>query len=163
MHYDWKIEFWAEETVYTHTWMAYLLFHNFQFPHYHQVVQVAFWVEVEFQAEVQPVLVEVPWFLCASSVSADSLLCHFGMEDSRQYDFYKPWPGVFRTQASPFDTRRTQCLSSSRLGLGHQVTCLVVVFPLLWCATTLLGPFWPYSRQGGCRTVLAVPDFLASQ
>ena len=38
--------------------MAYLLFHNFQFPHCHQVAQVAFraevafWAEVEFWAEV---------------------------------------------------------------------------------------------------------------
>jgi hypothetical protein len=33
--------------------------------------------------------------LSASSVSADSLLYHFGMEGCRRYDFYQPLPGVF--------------------------------------------------------------------
>jgi hypothetical protein len=51
------------------------------------VAQVAFRVEMAFQAEVPPVLVEVRRFLCTSSMSADSLLYHFGMEGSRPYDF----------------------------------------------------------------------------
>jgi hypothetical protein len=42
--------------------------------------------------------VEVRWFLCTSSVSADSLLCHFGMEGSRLIDFYRPLPGVIVSQ-----------------------------------------------------------------
>jgi GH25 family lysozyme M1 (1,4-beta-N-acetylmuramidase) len=46
--------------------------------------------------------------------------------------------------------------------LGHQrkVCWLVVAFPQLWHAQTLLWPFWQYSRQETCRTVQAVPDFL---
>jgi hypothetical protein len=59
------------------------------------VAQVAFWAEMAFRAEVPPVLVEVRRFLCASSVSADSLLYYFGMEGSRPYDCYKPLQGVF--------------------------------------------------------------------
>jgi len=46
--------------------------------------------------------VEMHEFLCASSVSADSLLNHFSMEGSWPYDFYKPLPGVILSQPSPF-------------------------------------------------------------
>jgi len=81
MHYDWKIECLEVENAYIHTWMAYLLFHNFRFPQRHLVAQVA------FRAEVPPVVEEVRWFRCASSGSPDSLLYHFGMEGSRPYDF----------------------------------------------------------------------------
>jgi len=90
MQYAWKIQYWEEENVNTHTWMAYLQFHNFPFPSGHQVAQEAFRAEVAFLVEVQPVLVEVRRIHSASSVSADSLPCHFGMEGSSQYDFYKP-------------------------------------------------------------------------
>jgi hypothetical protein len=48
-----------------------------------------------FHVEVPLVLVEVRLFLCASSVSSNSLLYHIGMEGSRQNDFYKPLPGLF--------------------------------------------------------------------
>jgi hypothetical protein len=58
-------------------------------------VQVAFRAVMAFRAEVLPVLVDVRRLLCASSVSADALLYHFGMEGSRPYDFYKPLQGVF--------------------------------------------------------------------
>jgi hypothetical protein len=51
------------------------------------VAQVAFQVEALFRAEVLPVLVEVRRFLCATRVSVDSLLCHFGMEGSHPFDF----------------------------------------------------------------------------
>jgi len=78
VHYDSKIESLEAENVYTHTWMAYLLFHNFHVHQCHPVVQVAFWVEMAFRAEGPPVLVEVRQFLCASGVSVDSLLRHFG-------------------------------------------------------------------------------------
>jgi hypothetical protein len=78
---------------------------------------VVFWVEAAFCAEVPPVLVEVQRFLCTSSVSADSLLCHFDIEGSHLFDFYKPLPGVFVSQPSPFDDQETQLLASSLLGL----------------------------------------------
>jgi len=83
------------ENAYIHTWMAYLRFRNFRFPQCPLVAQVAFRAEIALRVEVPPVLVEVQRFLCASSVSADSLLYHFGVEGSRPYDYYKPLPGGF--------------------------------------------------------------------
>jgi hypothetical protein len=81
--------------------MACLLFHNICFPQHHLVAQVVFW------AEMPPVLVEVRRFLCASSVSEDSFVYHFGKEGSRLYDFCKPLPGVFPSQPSPSDAQET--------------------------------------------------------
>jgi len=75
--------------------MAYLGFRNFHFPQCPLVAQVAFRAEIAFRGEVPPVLVEERWILCASSVSADPLQFHFGMEGSQPYDFNKPLPGVF--------------------------------------------------------------------
>jgi hypothetical protein len=50
------------------------------------VVQVAFWAEtVSFQISVVCIgVVDVHLFLCTTSMSADSLLCHFGKEGSHQ-------------------------------------------------------------------------------
>jgi hypothetical protein len=115
--------------------MAYLLFHNFHFPQHHLVVQVA------FQAEVPPVLEEVRRFLDPSSGPAHSLLYHVGMEGSRLYDFCKPLPGVFPSQPSPADAHETRLLATSLLGLGRDVSQLVVAFPLLQHAKTR---FWPF-------------------
>ena len=112
---------WDAENIYTHTWMAYHLFHNFRFRQCHLVAQEAFRAEEVFQAEVLPVLVEVRRFLCASSVSADSLLCHFGMEGSHPCDIYKPLLGVFPSQLSPFYAQGPQLLASSLLGLRHEI------------------------------------------
>jgi len=156
MHFDRKIACCETDTVYTHTWMASIQFPNFQFPHCDQVAQMAFW------AKVRPVLVEVRWFLCAFSMSADSLLCHFGMESSRLCDFNKPLPGVFLSQPSPIHAQETLLLTSSLLGLRCKVSWSGVAFRLLGRTTTLLSPFWQYSEQGACQTVLAVPDLLAS-
>jgi len=102
--------------IFTHTWMAYLLFHNFYFRQWHLVVQVV------FRAEVLPILLEVRWFHCASSVSADSLLCHFGMEGSCPYDIYKPLPAVILSQPSPWYAQETQLLAFSLLRLRCEVS-----------------------------------------
>jgi hypothetical protein len=59
------------------------------------VAHVAIQAERAFRVEVPPVLVEVWWFICTSSVSADSLLYQFGIEGNWPYDFYKPLRGVF--------------------------------------------------------------------
>jgi len=72
MHYDSKIESLEVENVNTHTWMAYLQFHNSHVRQCHLVAQVVFGAQVAFRAEVAPVLVEVQQFPCASSLSADS-------------------------------------------------------------------------------------------
>jgi hypothetical protein len=95
--------------------MAYLLFHNFRFPQHHLVAQVVFREVMAFRAEVPPGLMVVRRFLSASSVSADSLLYHFGMEGSRPYDFCKPLPGVFPSQPSPSDAQENELLASSFL------------------------------------------------
>jgi len=108
---------WDAEHLYTRTWMANHIFHDFRFRQCHLVAQVTFWAEVAFRADVPLVLAEVRRFLWASSISADFLLWHFGMEGSHPYDLYKPLPGVFVSQPSPFYTQETQLLASSLLGL----------------------------------------------
>jgi hypothetical protein len=117
MHYDWKIEYWDTENVYTHTWMAYLLFDNCHVRHCHLVAQVALRVEAACWAEVPLVVVEVCQFLYTSSMSADSSLCHFGKECSRLFDFYTALPGVFLSQPSPLYAQEAQNLTFSPLGL----------------------------------------------
>jgi len=116
MHYGWKIEYLEVENAYTHTLMAYLLFHKFHFPQRQLGAQMA------FRAEVPPVLEEVRRFLCASSGSPDSLLYHFGMEGSWPNDFCKPLPGVIPSQPSTSDAQETQLLASSLLGLRREVS-----------------------------------------
>jgi len=61
-------------------------------------------------------------FLRTSSVSAYSLLCHFGKECSRQFDFHEPLLSVFPSQPSPFYAQETQLPAFSVLGLQHEVT-----------------------------------------
>jgi hypothetical protein len=55
-------------------------------------------------------------FLCVSSVSADSLRCHFGKEGSRAFGYDEALPGVFVSQPSPFYAQETQHPASSLLG-----------------------------------------------
>jgi len=104
------------ENAYTHSWMAYLLFHNFRYPERHLVVQVV------FRADVPPVLEEVRWFLCAATGSPDSLLYHIAREGSQPYDVCKSVPGVFPMQLSPSDAQETQLLTSSLLGHRLEVS-----------------------------------------
>jgi hypothetical protein len=101
--------------------MAYLLFRNFHFRQYFLVVQVAFWADVAFQAEVPLGLVEVRRFLCTSIVSADSVLCNFDMEGSSPYDFYNPLPGDFPSWPSALYAQETQHLAPSLFELSHEV------------------------------------------
>jgi hypothetical protein len=96
--------------------MAYLLFHDFCFHQGHLAAQV------EFRAEVPPVLEELGRCLWASKGSPDSLLYHFGMGGSRPYDFCKPLPGVITSQPSPSDAQETKLLASSLLGLQREVS-----------------------------------------
>jgi hypothetical protein len=102
--------------------MEYHLIHNSHVRHCHLVAHVAFRVEAAFWDEVPPFPMEVQRFLCASRVSADSLLCHLGMEGSCLFDFNKPLPGVFLSQPSPFDDQETQRLASSLLRLRREVS-----------------------------------------
>jgi hypothetical protein len=75
---------------------------------------------VALGAEAPPVLVEARWFICAFSMSADSLLYHDGMEGSWWYDFYKPLPGVFLSQPLSCYAQQSQLLASFLLGLWHK-------------------------------------------
>jgi hypothetical protein len=77
---------WEEEYIYTHIQVSFLLFQSS--PRL-QLAQVAFW------AELVPVVVAMHPCLCASSVSVDSLWCHFGKEGSYPCDFHEPLLGVF--------------------------------------------------------------------
>jgi hypothetical protein len=60
--------------------------------------------------------VAVHLFLCLSSVSADSLQCHFGKEGSRTFGNDEALPGVFVSQPSPCYAQETQHPASSLLG-----------------------------------------------
>jgi hypothetical protein len=102
--------------------MAYLLFHKFRFPRHHLGAQVAFRAQMSFWAEASPVQVEVQRFLCTSSVSADSLQYHLGVEGSWLYVVFKPLPGVLPSQPSPSDGQENQLLISSLLRLRREVS-----------------------------------------
>ena len=62
-------------------------FDNLHVRHSHRVAEVGFRQEEGSWADVPPVLVEVRRLLCASCVSADTLLCHFGIEGSHPFHF----------------------------------------------------------------------------
>jgi len=124
MHQDWKIEQWEGKYVYTHIRVGHLPFRSTDFPHYHQVAQVA------FPVEMAPVLVEVHASLCASSLSVDALLCHFGKEGSCPCDFHKQLPVVYLSQPSPFHAQEIRHPVSSVFGRLCDLSWLVVVFPL---------------------------------
>jgi len=90
----------------------------------HQMAPVVFRVEVALVL-VSAVCVgpgEVCPCLCASSVSVNSLRCHFGKEGSRQFDCHKPSPGVILSQLSPFYAQETQHPASSLPGLLGEVS-----------------------------------------
>jgi len=151
MDQDWKIEGCKAEYVYTHIRVAH---HLFQSSHWHRMAQKAFW------AKVATAMVEVHPCRWASSVSVDTLLCHFGEERSRPFHFHEPLPGVFPLQPSACYALEKQHPTSSLLGLRHEVSQSVVAFPHLRRGKTLLEPLWPSTRQDACRTVQAVPDLL---
>jgi hypothetical protein len=154
MHNDRKIQYWATEYVRTHILVAHLLFWCFDIRHCPQVVKVA------FRTEVAPDMVEAHPFLHSSSVSVDSVLCHFGNESSCPSDFHKPLPGVFLSQSSNFYTQETQHLSSSLFRLRHSILISCCVFSIVACKTRC-WPFWPYSTQHACLTVLAICNLHA--
>ena len=105
--------------------------------------------------------VEVHLFLCVSTVSADSLRCHFGSEGSRTCGFDKALPGVFVSQPSPFCAPETQHPDSLLLRPRWVISLWDISFARLRRVKSLVWPFWPYSMPGACRTVPAVPDLLA--
>jgi len=155
MHHNWNIERWEVEFVYTHIWVAHLIFQCIDFTYCHQVAQVA------FQEEVALVVVELHPCHYDSSVTVASFQYHFGNEGSRLFDFHESLPGFSLWPPSLCYAQETPVHASSLLGLRREVSWLVAAFPVLWCTNTLLRPFCPYSGQGTCWTVLAVPDLPA--
>jgi hypothetical protein len=79
-------------------------------------------VQVVFRAKVALVVVEEHLCLCVSSVTADSLLCHFGKEGSHLCDFHESMLGVFLLSPSPSHAQENQFLASSLLGLWVKVS-----------------------------------------
>jgi hypothetical protein len=151
MHRDWNVELGEVEYVYAHIQVVYPIVQCIDFTHSQQVVQVA------FQAEVAPVVVEVQVCLCASSITAGSSLCHFGKQGCHLFDFHKSLSNVFLSPPSPCYDQDAELHLSSLLRVRSEVSWFVVAFPVLWCTNTLHCPLWPYSRQGTCRTVLPIP------
>jgi hypothetical protein len=88
------------------------------------LVRVACLAEVESALESALCVkrVEVHLFLYMSSVSADSLRCHFGKEGSRTFGFDEALPGVMVSQPLPCFAQETQHLASSLLGPRHVVS-----------------------------------------
>jgi len=127
------------------------------------MAQVAFRVEgaLVLVSALSVGLEEVDLFLCASSLSEDSSMCHFGKQGSSPFDLHKPMSGVVISQLSSFYAEEIQEPGSSLLGLLHEVFSSGVAFPLSRPAKTLRWPFWPYSREGASLSVPAVPDLLA--
>jgi len=125
--------------------------------------RVACLAEVEWTLESALCVgrVEVHLFLCVSSVSAESVRCHFGKEGSWTFGFDESLPGVFVSQPSPLCAQETEHPTSFLLGRRRVVSLWDISFPQTWRTKSLLWPFWPYSTPGACRTVPAVPDLLA--
>jgi len=132
LHYDWKIEHCEEEDVYTHIRIAHLRFQNFRVLYYYQLVQLV------FQAKVPLVLMEVCPFVYAFSISAGSLLCHFGKKCSWQVDIHKPLPHVLLSQPSLFYAEETQLPTTSPLAVQLEVTWSANLFSLLQRAKSIL-------------------------
>jgi hypothetical protein len=94
------------------------------------VVRVAFQIELAFWAEDVSALllsvciggVEVHLFLYSSSMSADSLQCHFNREGIHQFDFDEALLGVFLSQPLPFYDQVTQHPTFSLFGPQRVVT-----------------------------------------
>jgi len=169
MHPMYKTEHREENNVNTYIGLANWQFGNIELRHCFWVAWVALQVEVVFRAEVASALesavcvglVEMHLFLGISSVSADSLRCHFGKEGICPSGFDEAWPGVFLSQPSPCYAPETPRPTSSLLRLQLEVSWSDIAFHPLQYTTTRLWPFWPYSMRGACRTVPAVADLLA--
>jgi len=147
MHHDWKIEPREVDYLYAHIPVAHNLLQCFEFTHCRSAAKVSLGV-------VQTVNLS----LCASCVTVDSVMCHFGNDGSCLFDFHKLLPGDFQSPQSPFCVPEIQLVTSSLLGVRCEDSWLVVIFVLIPRATMLLWPFWPYSGNSACRIVLAVPD-----
>jgi len=109
--------------------MAYRPFHNLHLRLGRLVVQVAVLAEAGFWVEVTHVQEEVPWFLCASSMSADSLQWHWAIELSSLYDYINHCPVSFYRSINLDIPRKHKLLASPCLEtLAGGVVILCCVF-----------------------------------
>jgi hypothetical protein len=79
-------------------------------------------VQVAFQAEVAPVVVEVHVCLYASSITAGALLCHFGKQGRRLFNFHKSLSNVVLSPPSPCYDQDTELHLSSLLRVRSEVS-----------------------------------------
>jgi len=142
---------------------VYIWFGNLEFSHCHTLAMVVFQVKVVSVLELAVCagLVKLRPLRYTSSVYADSLWCHFGKKVSCLFDFHRPLPCVFLSQPSDVYAQEIQLPTFYLVRLHSEVYWSSFVFSLLYLATILLWPFWPYSSQGTWHTVQAVPGLLA--
>ena len=110
--------------MYIHICMAHVQFGNLALRHSHQVVQVAFKVQVVsvLVLAVCVCLVGVSRLLSTLSISAESVLSHFGKEGSCSYDIHRPLQGVIPLQPSPAYAQESPLPAGSVVGHRHKVT-----------------------------------------
>lgn len=155
VYQDRKIEYWEEDYVYIHIKVAHLLLMNYVFLNCRKQAQVG------FRVEVAPDLVGVYPTISTSSVSMDPFLCYDWRWFSCLCDFLDRLLGVFPALSSPLHAQKNPKRAFSHLGHWHEGSVLACGLPVLPCTNSLLWLFWPYSRRGACRTVVAVPHLLA--
>jgi len=162
-HQDWQNQHLEQKYVDTSIQVANCWFGKFGHSHCHQVAQLALEMHmVLVQVSAGCIgLVEIHPFLCAFSMSADSLLCNVGKECSHPCGFHEALPGVIISQLSPSIAEETQLTTTSLFALRLEVSWKAIALSPLQCAQTLLCSLWSHSEQGACQTVLAVPDLLA--
>ena len=105
-----------------------------------------------FQVKVEPVLVEVHLILPTCSVSANSLLCLFGKNGSRPFDFHEPKLGVFLSQPSSLSPQESQlhvsfllrlCVMGTRDPRPRKRHCILVAAAMLRSVLNILQPYSP--------------------
>jgi len=159
----------AEKYVNTYIRPANWGFGNADLWHCYRVARVAFRAEEAFRAQVLSALesavyigqLEMHLFRCVSTLSVDSVWCHFGKEGIHPSGFDEAWPGVFQLQPWPIYTLENWHPTSSLFGLRREDSWSDIGFPLLRRAKTPLWTLWRYSRRGAYWTVPAVPDLLS--
>jgi hypothetical protein len=147
-----------------HIWAALCQFVNIMLQNWYQ------WERVVFEGEPVSALVaavyladmEVHMFVCVSSMSADSLSCHFGKEGIQPCGIDKAYLVVVLLQSLSGYERYNQLPSSWHFGTSHNVSWLDNVLPPLQPITTVVWPFWLYYRTGACSTFSTSLDLLPS-
>ena len=104
---------------------------------------MVFWAEMPSAVESAVCIgpVDVRLLLWVSSVTADTLQCHFGKKGIRLGGLDQALLGFFLSQHSRLYAQETQHPASPLVGLECEVTSSDMAFPLLWRTKSLLWPF----------------------